>query len=592
MGQILDDSTKNIYGPKTCRYTYFNNIKYNQPKYYHPDTTLTRFHIYNYVNRKDNKIQDLGNIGTSATPVYFEQPETIGRTSGYYTYNEYFQPIDKIKLYNTKSPYTDVYAIFGGGNRYILDVSHSQNIKPNWDFGGSFEKLTINKQISSTGRGDLETSSTSYNFYTCYWTKDSSYFVMGAFSRMFHKVNESGGINNKDFKSINNYFKSEVNVNLENANSSLKRIDYLLYQQFRLAPQLILYNDFKRTVSENVFTESKLSSEGKYFPRILINNSSTSESATFKEYFNETGIKGDFHKAFYNLFARIRGTEFEQKYIIPIEHRTETYIGGNLRYDNDSTYFLLLKGELMQNGNHRFGAEYENRLWKLSYQRMMIEPGAMQEHYFGNHYEWINNFKAIQSDKALAMLKIRVGNFNFLPKFSFDLVKNNIYFGLDKFPRQATGFAQILSPGFNFDLTFVHYLHLNGEFIYSLITGDKEAQDAFRIPTMFANSQLYFQKQLFNNNLLFMTGLDIHYQSGFYAKAYDVVTQQFYLQNDFLVPQKVLADIYINFKIDNVRVFTKFTYINQPKGSGYFATPYYTGQKKVFELGISWMFYD
>ena len=136
--QILNDSAKTIYGPRSCEYTYFENIKFNRPLYLHPDTTIDNFHLFNYVNRNGNNLQDLGNIGSSATTVFYEPPETIGRTSGYYTYQWYALPVNRIKLYNTKSPYTDINATFGGGYRYLLNVAFSQSIKPNWNFGANF----------------------------------------------------------------------------------------------------------------------------------------------------------------------------------------------------------------------------------------------------------------------------------------------------------------------------------------------------------------------------------------------------------------------------------------------------------------------
>ena len=86
--------------------------------------------------------------------------------------------------------------------------------------------------------------------------------------------------------------------------------------------------------------------------------------------------------------------------------------------------------------------------------------------------------------------------------------------------------------------------------------------------------------------------MDAHYKSAYYAKAYDPVTRQFYLQDDFKIPEYLLLDLYINIRINTVRIFAKWTYFNQKKGFGYFTTPYYIGQPKVIDLGVSWMFYD
>ena len=200
--QILDDTTQMVYGPTSTNYTYIDEVKMNRVRNYNPDTTISKIHAWTFVNKYENKIQDLGNVGTSGMDVYHEEPISIGRTSGFSSFKYYFLNTQDIRLYNTRSPFTHLYTVFGSGNRSILEVTHSQNIKPTWNFGGNFRKLTINKQVSSTGRGDNEVESTGYNAYTYYWTNDSSYFVFGSISRLNHKLYESGGIVHTDSSTI------------------------------------------------------------------------------------------------------------------------------------------------------------------------------------------------------------------------------------------------------------------------------------------------------------------------------------------------------------------------------------------------------
>jgi hypothetical protein len=590
--QILDDSTKNVYGPTSTRYTYLNDIKFNRSRVHYPDTSITGFQIYNYVNLYENKLQDLGNIGTAAKPVFYEPPETIGRTSGYYVYRPYRLNIKDIQLYNTRSPYTHIYAVFGGGNRNKTFIQHSQSIKPNWNFGFNYQTLKINKQISSTGRGDNETESTAYDAYMYYWTKDSTYFIHGAFSRINHKVAESGGIDDSDFESDNEFFGENVNVYLENAYSRELSIEYLLYQQFRLTNFFTLYNEFSRALVSNYFIDENLSADGAYFKPSLFNTQKTDHKDKFRSLANEAGIKGDWKKAFYNAYFRFRQTNFVPSELKQIETRNETYLGGSLRYDNDSTYFLQLSGELMNNGNHHLAGIYENRLWELSYRRYMYEPGAIQERYFSNHYEWYNDFAPVQSDNFKGLFKLDFKRLHIYPQMTLSNVFNYIYFDVDKRPAQAGGFVQLYSPGVEIKFDITPYLHWYTTFIYTLKTGENQASNAFRFPSIFINSNLFYSRYLFNNKLLTSIGLDTHFRNAYFADGYDPITQQFYLQNDFEIPGYFLADFYVNIKIGTVKLFLKMTYINQGQNSGYFTTPYYIGQPRVMDLGLSWMFYD
>ncbi len=246
----------------------------------------------------------------------------------------------------------------------------------------------------------------------------------------------------------------------------------------------------------------------------------------------------------------------------------------------------------MYNGNHRFYAKYENRLWDLSYLRHMSEPSAMYENYFSNHYQWHNNFIPTQSDKIKASIKVPLERIYFEPGVDFSLVKDYIYFNRESQPEQASDFSQIISPRLYIGIQLTKYISWKTSAIYTLTTGEEEAKDAFRIPPIFVNSKLAFEKLLFDGKLYFTTGIDAHYKSAYYAKAYDPITQQFHLQDSFEIPEYLLLNLFVNIRISTMRIFIKYAYFNEKKTYGYFVTPYYTGQPKVFDLGISWKFYD
>lgn len=591
--QILDDSTQNVYGPTTTSYKYINDIKYNRNVSSHPDTAIIGFERFSPMEISRYKIQDLGLIGTSAKQIYYKPQSIIGKTSGYYTYSLYGLPVEEMKLFDTRSPHTDLYVVFGSGNRNITDISFSQSIKPNWNFGFNLLWYTMDKQISRTGRGDNGVRGLSYNFYMYYWTPDSNYFALGAYTRMNHKIAESGGVDTLGFSNINDFFNDNAEVNLENVTSSELNVKYYLYQQYQLNPAFAIYNELYSNLVSNYYSDPNVSTNQEFYDHILFNPTETWNKNKINDISNEAGIKGDWKKAFYNAFYRYRYVKFYQNYLTNIEDKTEGYVGGSLRYDNDSSYYLLIEGELLlNNGNHKIRGLYENRFWELSYQRMMYDPGFMHERYFSNHYEWFNSFGSVQSDNFKALFKIPLKKINIRPFLSLSMIKNYIYFNEEKMPSQATGFVQLYSPGIDLNFQFGKYLHWDNQFIYTFKTGEEGARDIFRIPPIFINSSIYYSRFMFNNNLLMSIGLNTHYQSNYFADGYDPITQQFYLQNDFELPDYFLADVFVNIKIKTVRLFLKYAYINQKAGKGYFATPYYPGQPKGLDLGLSWMFYD
>jgi hypothetical protein len=405
-------------------------------------------------------------------------------------------------------------------------------------------------------------------------------------------VDESGGIDDSNFETIDDYFGENVNVNLENANSSELNVQYFLYQQYSLKNYFTIYNEFSRSLVSNYFEDANLSAESSFFDQILFNTDRTYHKDKFRTLTNEAGIKGDWKNAFYNAYFRYRQTNFVPSYLQQNETRNETYLGGSLRYDNDSTYYLEVSGELMNNGNHKLAGVYENRFWELSYRRFMYEPGAIQERYFGNHYEWDLNFAPVQSDNFKGIFKLDFNRLRLRPQMTVSNLFNYIYFDLDKRPAQVGNSVQLYSPGVEVKFNITPYLHWNTTFIYTIKSGSEEAKNAFRIPTLFINSNLYYSRFLFKNKLLTTIGFDTHFRNAYFADGYDPVTQQFYIQNGFEIPGYFLVDAYVNIKIGTVKVFLKMTYLNQGQLSGYFVTPYYTGQSRVLDLGLSWMFYD
>ena len=147
--QILDDSTKQVYGPETTEYTKEEHIKYDDPKVYPIDTLVANRHKHNFVNRLDNKMQDLGNIGTAIRPLYYEMPDFIGKSSGFNSFDTYYIKPQDIRYYDTKSPYSRLGVTFGGNGRSMVDVSFSRSDSTVFSVGFDFKRITSDKQVGA-----------------------------------------------------------------------------------------------------------------------------------------------------------------------------------------------------------------------------------------------------------------------------------------------------------------------------------------------------------------------------------------------------------------------------------------------------------
>jgi len=88
-------------------------------------------------------------------------------------------------------------------------------------------------------------------------------------------------------------------------------------------------------------------------------------------------------------------------------------------------------------------------------------------------------------------------------------------------------------------------------------------------------------------------GVDVHWQSAYYASGYDVPTQQFYTQTLYKTPDFPIVDVFFSMRVKRARIFFKYNNLVQAfTKQGYMPTPYYPGQRNAIDFGFDWSFYD
>ncbi len=590
---IIDDSTKQVYGPYTTFFQNFEDIKYNRDVLHKVDSTVGNMHRFSMVEKLRYKYQNLGNLGTAMRPVFYTPPTQVGIRSGYDAYIPYYITANDIEFFDTKSPYTPLDVVLGGSGRAVTNIKHTRNVTPYWNAGFHFRKINADKQIASAGKGDNQTASTAYYIHSDYQSPNGKYRGLMSISRINHKVNEQGGIVIPEGDPINSYFDEDLaDANLANAQSKDFRLGLHVYNQYKVRDVFQLYHSMEYIENRNFYTDDPLGTDADFYEQILINEDSTTDQSQTNQFINEFGLKGDLSNMFYDFFIKFRNVKYFTNYLPGEKRYFENSGGFNLRYDFDSLQNITASGEYILGGYYRFGGAYFMKFFTVEYWRTQSRPAIIEDDYFGNHIEWSNNFATPASDLLKGSLIYRNNFFRLEPFASVTNVKNNIYYDYDMKPAQASGSAQLLSFGANLDFKLGKNVFWENEAIYTKVTGAQEAVNSFRIPDIFVNSKLYYGGWWFDKKIYMMFGVDSHYQSEFFAPAYNPTVQQFYLQDDFIIPSALKADAFLEFSIDLLSVFLKFEYVNQPSSNGYFTHPYYIGQPRIFDAGVRWMFFD
>lgn len=101
--RIIDDSTKNIYGPKTARWITEEDIFRDKLIFQPIDTSITNYHRWVYTQKFNNTYKDLGFVGTALNSIFPVDPTNIGVSTGYLAYEPYYKS-EEVRYFDTKSP--------------------------------------------------------------------------------------------------------------------------------------------------------------------------------------------------------------------------------------------------------------------------------------------------------------------------------------------------------------------------------------------------------------------------------------------------------------------------------------------------------
>jgi len=603
---ILDDSTKQIYGPNTTKYYYQDNIKFNIKEAYPIDTSIIGFHKWQYKVAQDRLYQNLGNVATPATSIYPLVPNRIGSTSGFSIFDLYWRGPDEIKFYNTLSPHSKFKIIWGGQGRALTEVNYTRNIDFRSGFGFEYRGFFIDKQIQRQGRGDRNVRGTYYNLHANYMTKDGRYKILGSFARNNHLVDEYGGIQNPDnSEAVAIYFDDDRQINLTNAENNELRTQYRIYQEYELKDNIQVYHQFDRYKQQNDFIDQLDESDNAFFDNIEVDSADVKDRSKIVNRINELGVKGDVGKVFYSFYWKYREVDFQYKYLSADTidfldtERYERYLGFDIRFGNDSVSYVRAFGQVEEEGNFQLGGEFVNNWLYARGSTSQHDPAYIYQAYRGSHDVWFNDFEPSLITKLEAGINYTFKGITLSPSVSNTLLSKYLYFrkgapnpdGQTVLPQQTSADVNILSPAFGLGFKFFRNFTFSSKVIVNSISG--ESSEAVNLPDIYARGQLKYGKISFDGNLDWQIGFDVYWKSTYFANGYDPAIMQFYVQNEFEVEAFPIIDFFFAGKVNRGRFFLKLNNINELfTDIGYFATPEYPGQTTILDFGVDWTFYD
>ena len=633
--QIVDDTTKVLYGPKTTRVIYERDVRRDSVRGTRIDTTLTLLPQTRFWLHDSTFQQDLGQLATASRPLLYQPNLALGNRLGRNVFDRNTHDGSQVPYYDSRSPYSFFRYIQGSLGEQVFELSYSRSFKKDFSIGIDYERIASN-QVLYVASNQYLVEHNNFTLYSRYQTEDGRYHLLANYSASRQLNREQGGIwpythEQNIIKKLQNgsfgntLFKySDERTYLTAATNIDDRDQLHVFQSLRLLGRgLTAYHilDLRRQFNGYLDTAVPYDSLNKlaFYPATLRNRTATVDRATYRQFENTLGLQGHSDRFEYNVYARYRTAEL-RAYTTPfglsgaglrlvpasprfqprafLDTPAQLFAGGTLSFTYRSIYAVQVEGEIKPSvSSPEFWLRGRVRTGPLSVEALAsaYSPTLTQQSFAGNHYQWYHgegSSRAFNNTKTLQLTGRLQQPLPLLAEHSIELradvvhLNSYVYYNQNGEPDQAGN--ETLLVGMARHRVRLGSVYFDNQATYTQTTGS----DALRVPKLVGESRVYYQRRIFGRALFGQFGAEAYFQSQFQLYNYSPSTQQFYLQ-DTQYRGYVVANVFAAADISSASIFLKFAYANQGLGTdGYFASPYFSGYPRRFQFGVRWKFFN
>ncbi len=520
------------------------------------DTGLTGIQNFSIIIQPRYPRISTGVLGLPTMPLLFEPVKTIGFDAGFHSLEGYALTPDDVKYYRARTPYTHLYYVSGSDKEQILKLTHSQNIKKNWNIGANFNRIGANGDYTFQ-RGDHLNGV----FFTWYQSNNKRYNLWANTIFNTLKANENGSIVKEDiFEDTTNTTlvdKKAESVRLSTARQFWRKNTVMLKQSYFVgridststsnSQRILPTNKITHTLTYNKsFYTFKKDEDDPFLvlPKIAVDPVFTNDSTSVRHLQNEfvysfflrakgnsiiknelkinAGIRHDMYD--YDQTGKYRDSTFFYNYTTSFQN---VAVLGSLGYRFSNRADLNVDLQQIVQGKHAGDFLYEaktNLLLSNKAGRIILgtylqnkSPEEIFSRYFGNHYNW--DFSKILDRTKTANLSFTYLNdrFNIDASANYYLITNYIYFEGDSLlksnirPAQEGDAISLLKISVGKKFTFRSF-HLDSYVVYQ----KTDHTAILRTPVFYTFNSLY-KEQTFFKAFKTQIGIDIRYNSTYNA---------------------------------------------------------------------------
>jgi hypothetical protein len=221
---------------------------------------------------------------------------------------------------------------------------------------------------------------------------------------------------------------------------------------------------------------------------------------------------------------------------------------------------------------------------RLSAINVNREPSYVYKYFNSNRDAWYNTSLA-KENTTLLQLAADNAKLKYNLTVNYYLLTNYTYFRdyyhSDQYNSLFNLLQVILSKKFSVN-AFSWYLDLAFQQLHG--------NGPLNVPTFWTRNRFAFEKTIYKNLNLF-TGIELRYNTGYYADDYSPLLGQFIYQQNQKITNNI-PDIaaFVNFRIKSFTAYVRGENLNTFIAQNNFAGPLYPMNNFAFRLGLRWWF--
>jgi len=577
------------------------------------NTRITGIERYDPITRDGAFYASLGNVGLATRDLIFDPVLTEGFDFGIRSFDLYKYVNENTRYYNHYLPITYLAYANGKYKEQLFRAAHSQGIgKPVViaadvsvinSPGSYYNQKSDDRSLVVNGR---------------FITKNKRYGVIANYYWNKFNVQENGGLlNDSVFEDNRESNRRIIDVNLNTAKNLVKESGTAINQYFFLTRNKIIdtlnpaRNKFHLGRISQVFHFNK---ETYYYQDDeplntfysgfdpVIDTNQTRDSLVIRKFQNTIGW--DNIAVWENPEEKYIYVRFELLYENASLKDTSGITSFNSLIPKAEMVIRPFKaGKLSARANYTIGnfnntgflisgtwdheiRRKEKSIFNYRAEAYLTsqEKGYFYKKYHSNYLRWENDFR----NEKILMLGFKAYRKNIAAGFKLYNLTDFIYLDKNAKPAQNSGGLSVLRLYLAHNLQ-IKKLSLNYELVYQTISD----RNVLTLPTLMGRAGIFFTLPIFRNAAIIQPGVDLFYNTAYYANNYMPSIRDFYLQDEKKIGNYIYADIFLNLMLKRFRVFLKLHHINALFGNySYYMVPHNPMQDFAVKFGLSWTFYD